>query len=178
MPTLYNYAVQVDTEVEVDIELELQEIADMVEDEMGDFIAAYASCADIFDGIKQADYITDILERLIGSMTGEEFGEELQLFCGNHPTKGADIMQQLGTWMETNKPEPEPKPEPKPEPITLTNEELATLNSARRAVSAVSSLTMVEAIIQRNYAPGNPWLDTLNKLDELIAKLDTTKKEA
>lgn len=174
MPTLYNYAVQVDTEVEVDIELELEEIANMVEDEMGDFIAAYASCADIFDGIKQADYITDILERLIGSMTGEEFGEELQLFCGNHPTKGADIMQQLSTWMETNKPEPEPKPEP----ITLTNEELATLESARRAVSAVSSLTMVEAIIQRNYAPGNPWLETLNNLDALLAKLDPTKKDA
>lgn len=174
MPTLYNYAVQVDTEVEVDIELELEEIANMVEDEMGDFIAAYASCADIFDGIKQADYITDILERLIGSMTGEEFGEELQLFCGNHPTKGADIMQQLSTWMETNKPEPEPKPEP----ITLTNEELATLESARRAVSAVSSLTLVEAIIQRNYAPGNPWLETLNNLDALLAKLDPTKKDA
>lgn len=174
MPTLYNYAVQVDTEVEVDIELELQEIANMVEDEMGDFIAAYANCADIYDGIKQADYTTDIFERLLGNMTGAEISEELQLFCNAHPTKGADIMQELGAWVEPEK----PTPEPTPQPITLTNEELATLGSARRAVSAVSHLLVIEQVIQRNYAPGNPWLDTLTKLDELIAKLETPKKDA
>ena len=170
MPTLYNYSVQVDTEVEVDIDLELQEIANLVEDEMGEFIAAYASCADIWEGITSADYTTDIFERLLGNMTRAEINENLQMFCGNHPTKGADIEQELAAWLQTDK--------PTPEPITLTNEELATLESARRAVSAVSHMTLVEAVIRRNYAPGNPWMDTLNKLDELIAKLDTTKKEA
>jgi hypothetical protein len=175
MPTLYNHSVQVDTEVEVDIELELQEIANMVEDEMGDFIAAYASCADIFEGIKSADYTTDIFKRLLGNMTGAEISEELSLFCDNHPTKGVDIMHELDTWVAPNT--PQTLTEPPTLADLLTVEEVATLESARRAVSAIHSLVLVEAVMQRNYSPGNPWLDTLNNLDALLEKIDPTKKE-
>lgn len=174
MPTLYDYDVQVDTSVQVDIELELSEIADLLEDEMADFLAAYVSKGDIVEAIETADYTADVFHELVHKLAPGEIKEELETYCTNHELSGESLKKSLRSWLA----EPEiihVTETPLAELFTM--EEVATLESARRAVSAIHSLTLVEAVMQRNYAPGNPWLDTLNNLDALLEKIDPSKKE-
>jgi hypothetical protein len=174
MPTLYNYAVQVDQEVEVDIDLELQEIASLVEDEFADFIASYASTNDIAAAISMAG-VSDVLQNVFGEMTSADITDELRTYCKDNAVCGEALQRDLRNWLQV--PEVLLAAAPPTLAELFTMEEVATLESARRAVSAIHSLTLVEAIMQRNYAPGNPWLDTLNNLDALLAKIDPSKKE-